>query len=113
MENNTKTGHFCQITDKMLATYTSKNEDYGNAFVEELTKSGWGYATGLLGSKVSRIRHLLLHAPTHTPKQGESLEDNLLDLANYAILTLMAYQERKENANNVKAEDYEQEQVAE
>ena len=109
------TGEFCTITDRMAQTYKNKNADYGNAFSEQIHMDGWGYATGILGAKLSRIRHLLLHTADRTPQQGESLQDNLLDLANYAIMTLMEIEAERtaevhtavheDNEDNVEMED--------
>ena len=80
-------GEFCAICDRMADLYEKKNKDYGGAFSEEVEESGWGYATGLLGNKVRRIKHLLLK--NTRPEVDESIEDTLIDLANYAVMTLM------------------------
>lgn len=100
-----KTGAFCQITDQMTNTYRRKNKDYGDSFAGELRDGNWGYATGTLRAKANRVHHLLLHTADHTPEIGESVEDNLMDLANYAIMTLIEFREAKERRNNLKAED--------
>lgn len=89
------TGQFVKITEEMAALYEKKNKDYGDAFSNEVKLSGWGYATGLLGNKVGRIRNLLLHTEQH-PEVKESVEDTLIDLANYAIMTLMEVRNHKE-----------------
>ena len=102
-----KTGAFCQITDQMANTYRRKNKDYGDSFAGELRDGNWGYATGTLRAKANRVHHLLMHTEDHTPEIGESVEDNLMDLANYAIMTLIEFREQKEKANNVKAEEHE------
>lgn len=92
MSNNT--GQFVKITEEMASLYERKNKDYGDAFSDEVKLSGWGYATGLLGNKVRRIRNLLLHTEQH-PQIKESVEDTLIDLANYAIMTLMEVRNHK------------------
>ena len=89
------TGQFIKITEEMAALYERKNKDYGNAFADEVKDSGWGYATGLLGNKVRRVRNLLLHTDRESVA-GESVEDSLIDLANYAVMTLMEVRKRKE-----------------
>ena len=93
--SNSTTGQFIKITEEMASLYERKNQDYGDAFSNEVRLSGWGYATGLLGNKVGRIRNLLLHTEQH-PEVKESVEDTLIDLANYAIMTLMEVRKRKE-----------------
>lgn len=104
MEQKDKTGAFCQITDQMANTYRRKNKDYGDSFATELRDGNWGYATGTLRAKANRVHHLLLHTADHTPEIGESVEDNLMDLANYAIMTLIEFREEKER-RNLKAEN--------
>lgn len=89
------TGQFVKITEEMASLYERKNKDYGDAFANEVKLSGWGYATGLLGNKVGRIRNLLLHTEQH-PEVKESVEDTLIDLANYAVMTLMEVRAQKE-----------------
>lgn len=93
--SNSTTGQFIKITEEMAALYERKNKDYGNAFSDEVKDSGWGYATGLLGNKVRRVRNLLLHTDCQ-PEVKESVEDTLIDLANYAIMTLMEVRAHKE-----------------
>lgn len=93
--SNRTTGQFIKITEEMASLYERKNKDYGDAFSNEVKDSGWGYATGLLGNKVRRVRNLLLHTEQH-PEVKESVEDTLLDLANYAIMTLMEVRNHKE-----------------
>lgn len=93
--SNSTTGQFIKITEEMASLYERKNKDYGDAFSNEVTDSGWGYATGLLGNKVRRVRNLLLHTEQH-PEVKESVEDTLIDLANYAIMTLMEVRNHKE-----------------
>ena len=93
--SNSTTGQFIKITEEMASLYERKNKDYGDAFANEVKLSGWGYATGLLGNKVGRIRNLLLHTEQH-PEVKESVEDTLIDLANYAIMTLMEVRKQKE-----------------
>ena len=93
--SNSTTGQFIKITEEMAALYEKKNKDYGDAFSNEVKLSGWGYVTGLLGNKVGRIRNLLLHTEQH-PEVQESVEDTLIDLANYAVMTLMEVRNNKE-----------------
>jgi hypothetical protein len=93
--SNRTTGQFVKITEEMASFYERKNKDYGDAFSNEVKLSGWGYATGLLGNKVDRIRNLLLHTEQH-PQIKESVEDTLIDLANYAVMTLMEVRAQRE-----------------
>ena len=74
---------FEKITKKLTDTYKAKNHDYGNSFHEVYVECGFTYAYGHLKEKVNRINTLRKGDPKVI---GESLEDSLLDLANYAII---------------------------
>ena len=88
---------FKEITDKMSDTYKRKNHDYGNAFSEMYDELGINYGYGKIREKVNRIKTL---KDDEAQVANESLEDSLLDCANYCILTLMEYQKRKEHGTN-------------
>lgn len=102
--SNSTTGQFVKITEEMASLYERKNKDYGDAFANEVKLSGWGYATGLLGNKVGRIRNLLLRTK-QPPEVKESVEDTLIDLANYAIMTLMEVRAHKEQPHKTSHTD--------
>ena len=85
---------FKSITDKMSDTYKRKNHDYGNAFSEMYDELGINYGYGKIREKVNRIKTL---KDNEAQVANESLEDALLDCANYCILTLMEYQKRKKH----------------
>ena len=86
--------HFSEIVTNMLETYIKKNHDYGNAFSEMYDELGINYGYGKIREKVNRIKTL---KDGDAMVENESLEDALLDCANYCILTLMEYQKHKEN----------------
>ena len=91
---NSDTERFKEITDKMSDTYKRKNHDYGNAFSEMYDELGINYGYGKIREKVNRIKTL---KDNEAQVANESLEDALLDCANYCILTLMEYQKRKKH----------------
>lgn len=88
---------FKEIIDKMSDTYKRKNHDYGNAFSEMYDELGINYGYGKIREKVKRIKTL---KDDEAQVANESLEDSLLDCANYCILTLMEYQKRKEHGTD-------------
>lgn len=88
---------FKGITDKMRDTYKRKNHDYGNAFSEMYDELGINYGYGKIREKVNRIKTL---KDNEAQVANEPLEDDLLDCANYCILTLMEYQKRKEHGTD-------------
>lgn len=88
---------FKEITNKMCDIYKRKNHDYGNAFSEMYDELGINYGYGKIREKVNRIKTL---KDNEAQVANESLEDALLDCANYCILTLMEYQKRKEHGTD-------------
>ena len=78
---------FKEITDEMNALYERKNHDYGNSFSETYRKLGVISATTRMLDKMNRVVSLVTK-DKHEVKD-ESLRDTLIDLANYAVMTIM------------------------
>lgn len=85
MENNDKLRTFDKITKEMLEMYSKKNHDYGDSFGETFKKLGLISAVTRISDKVNRLVSL----STKDAKVDESLEDTLLDLASYSVMTLI------------------------
>lgn len=77
---------FRDITNGMYDTFKAKNHDYGNSFSELFAECGMAYAYGHMAEKLKRVKSLMSDG---AKVNGESMRDSLLDLANYAILTIM------------------------
>lgn len=77
---------FRDITNGMYDTFKAKNHDYGNSFAELFKECGMTYAYGHMAEKLKRVKSLM---SDEAKVKGESMKDSLLDLANYAILTIM------------------------
>lgn len=77
---------FRDITNGMYDTFKAKNHDYGNSFAELFAECGMTYAYGHMAEKLKRVKSLM---SDEAKVKGESMRDSLLDLANYAILTIM------------------------
>lgn len=77
---------FRDITNGMYDTFKAKNHDYGNSFSELFAECGMTYAYGHMAEKLKRVKSLMTD---EAKVNGESVRDSLLDLANYAILTIM------------------------
>lgn len=84
-----------KILDEMADTFSKKNSDYGNAFEEILDDFGASYAVGRLKEKLKRLTKLVISNKQEV--EDESIEDTLLDMANYAVLTIMWLQKQKES----------------
>ena len=82
----TDADRFKEITDKMFETFKAKNHDYGSSFSNLFKECGMTYAYGHMAEKLKRVKSLM---SDEAKVNGESMRDSLLDLANYAILTIM------------------------
>ena len=77
---------FKNIAKGMIETYVRKNHDYGNSFDKSLDKFGLVASVVRIGDKMNRIESLV---QKKAMVQDESIRDTLLDMANYAIMTVM------------------------
>lgn len=77
---------FIDITTNMAKTYAAKNHDYGNSFEQSCDKFGIIASVVRLGDKMNRIESL---TTKEAEVKEESIKDTLLDLASYAIMTVM------------------------
>lgn len=71
--------------------YKRKNNDYGNSFEDSLNKFGVIAAVVRLQDKVSRYESLTKKGNKQLV-EDEKVEDTLLDLINYCIMTVMYYE---------------------
>ena len=97
--NNT----FEELAKEMVALHDRKNSDYGNAFgntYQEFAKKSKemanGYALGSIKNKVNRLTTLMSGQKAQV---DESIEDSLIDLASYAIMTLVELRNLKEHGD--------------
>ena len=74
---------FEEITNKLNEIYTRKNKDYGNSFEKSCEEFGLVSPAIRMTDKLNRFKQLI----NSKPEVDESIQDTLLDLANYAILT--------------------------
>jgi Domain of Unknown Function (DUF1599). len=88
-----KAKQFKQITDSMSAVYQAKNADYGDSFSKSFEEFGIVAPVVRLSDKVNRIKQLIKH---DARVKDESIRDTLLDLANYAVMTLVELQDEHE-----------------
>lgn len=82
------------ICEALNALYERKNHDYGDSFAKSFEEYGMAMPCIRLEDKLNRLKALT----KNTAKvSDESIEDTLMDLANYAIMTLV---ERKRMIDN-------------
>lgn len=77
---------FKNITDYMIKLYEEKNKNYGNSFDKTLDDDGLIIAKIRLSDKLNRFSNIIKNGIGET---DESITDTLIDLANYAIMTIM------------------------
>lgn len=80
------------IVNQMQTTYEKKNKDYGDSFGKSVDKYGFIAALTRMSDKFNRIENLILGAENEVP--DESLEDTLIDMACYAVMTAIALHEK-------------------
>lgn len=81
-----------EICDELNELYARKNHDYGDSFHTTFVEEGLAMARIRLGDKFSRFKTLSRLSCNDRDQQqvtDESIRDTLLDLANYAIMTVL------------------------
>ena len=79
---------FAKVTLEMTKLYAKKNHDYGNAFEKGIKDIGLKYAVSRLYDKVNRF--ITFTNNNELLVKDEKIEDTLIDLANYSIMTIIA-----------------------
>lgn len=87
------------LYDKNFQTYLQKNKDYGNSFTNTYKRLGIISAVTRITDKYERLVSLATKPDAERKVLDESLSDTLLDLANYAIMTVAEIEREKEDAN--------------
>jgi hypothetical protein len=76
-----------KICEELNSLYAKKNHDYGDSFHLSFLEEGMAMSRIRLGDKLNRFKTL-----SRNNKQeinDESIRDTLIDLANYAIMTIL------------------------
>ena len=89
---------FRGILDAMYDTYKKKNQDYGNSFHELFVEDGPIVGKIHISEKYKRFVQLLTSGKNMV--ENEHIEDSLLDMANYCILTLIEMWKREGRLEN-------------
>lgn len=94
-EKGDKTAMHMTICKQLNQTYQEKNTDYGDSFSETYRKLGIISAVTRISDKTNRLISLAGKPEVERLVKDESIADTLLDLANYAIMTLAELEEAK------------------
>ena len=87
---------FRSITDEMANLYDRKNSDYGNSFDRSIDQFGLVASAVRLGDRYNRFSQLI---NANQQVKDESIRDTLIDLANYAVMTILWLDEKGEVVN--------------
>lgn len=75
------------ICEEINDLYARKNHDYGDSFHQTFVEEGMAMARIRLGDKFNRFK--TLSRGVDQKVNDESIRDTLIDLANYAIMTVV------------------------
>lgn len=89
-----KVERFKQLTGEMAALYARKNKDYGDSFTEMYREWGAMYPVSRMQEKLRRSIQLMRSGEAQVVE--EKVTDTLLDLANYALMTIMEVKDHAE-----------------
>lgn len=85
-----------KICDELHNTYTKKNKDYGDSFGKTYRQLGIISAATRVSDKFNRFVNLAINSQSAEVKD-ETIEDTLLDMANYCIMTVIELRNSKIN----------------
>jgi len=91
--------HICNSLNDL---YKRKNTDYGDSFGKQFEEYGIVSSAIRIEDKFNRFKNLIKN---EAKVKDETIEDTLLDLANYAIMTLVELKWREKNVANSKIRD--------
>lgn len=86
-KTSTKVEKHAEICKQLNSLYERKNHDYGDSFGISFKEEGMAMVRIRLGDKFNRFKSLSKGAEAQV--KDESIKDTLLDLANYAIMTVI------------------------
>ena len=86
-QHQIKVNAFEDVTISLRNLYDAKNRDYGDSFGQSFNKWGLPMSCIRLGDKLNRLESFAHNKNMQVT--DESVEDTLMDLANYAIMTLV------------------------
>lgn len=78
-----------KITKSLNQLYDFKGRDYGDSFGETYQKLGIISAITRISDKYNRLMSLATKPEEERKVKDESIQDTLLDMANYCIMTVI------------------------
>ena len=96
---NEKDKAFERVLCEMNELYHHKNADYGDSFGQSFREFGVLSSVLRIGDKYRRMKNLCADSK-HPPMVAESLRETLIDLANYAAMTIVELDLESAHANS-------------
>lgn len=90
----TKYDKMKDLTNEILKIYVKKNADYGDSFSKSFEEFGLIAPVVRMNDKMERIKQLSKGEDIKV--KDESLHDTLIDIANYALMTVVEMDLEKE-----------------
>lgn len=94
-DHQKKVNHFEDVTIALRNLYDAKNRDYGDSFSKTFKEEGMAMARIRIGDKFNRFKSLT--QGNEPAVKDESVRDTLMDLASYAIMTVMELDNAEKN----------------
>ena len=91
----TKPERHADLCRALNELYTRKNNDSGDSFHQTFLEEGYAMSRIRLSDKLNRFKTLSRKAAAEQRVQDESLRDTLMDLANYALMTILEMEEMR------------------
>lgn len=84
---NNKVERHKKLCEELNALYAKKNHDYGDSFSQTFKEEGMAMPRIRLMDKLNRFKKL--SRADNAQVKDESMRDTLLDVANYALMTVL------------------------
>lgn len=81
------------LCKELNVLYAKKNHDYGDSFHQTFLEEGYAMSRIRLSDKLNRFK-ALSKANAVQQVNTESIRDTLIDLANYALMTVLEMEEQ-------------------
>ena len=85
------------ICAELFSLYKKKNADYGDSFHKTFVEEGYAMSRIRLTDKLERFKRLSRSNEQNV--KDESIRDTLIDLANYAIMTIIELDGESDESN--------------
>ena len=85
----TKLEKHMALCNELHDLYSRKNRDYGDSFHETFLEEGFAMPRIRLTDKLNRFKNLTKTLTEGAAVVDESVRDTLIDLANYALMTIL------------------------